>query len=834
MKKGLKIGLCLLLAAVVLALAACSQEVDNTKTDQTASDATLKSITVNGNALASLGTPAASANAVVAAPIYLSTAELADPQIVATPTAANAKVSYGLSADTSTEPENFVSAVPTPLTDGQVLWVKVVSSNNSKTLYYKFVLTTGAVLSELRLTRGSGVAVRTANLGTPAASWDAVTATGELLLGTNELLGKNPKGDNLTLILSRVPTVGTTVAYAIAKGDDAPGTYTASVPWATVADGDWLYVRSTQSGGGSDAPMLYYKIKLSEKDDSLTLASLRINNQDLLSEIEQSTLGWPSFAAATPTVVSLDPKPTDTSAVALTATTTSPTTIGFAIVEAAGEPETFSAVPSAANIPNGTVIAFKLTNALGEDGYYLVHVAYGKLVSFNLNGAPGTAPTPVAVDDENPLVLPAPTWEFHRFDGWFPNANGTGTEITENSAITESITAYAKWTYVGGTPTVEGDTLVHNSPMMENGLNFAGSMSTTDGTVSFTAGAFQYKFPDEVLDYNSDTDGYPYFIVQYELKSATGSASGIHLRQYGTSAIYQGLANQMPWLSNQSSLRFEVSGSTTDGFSIYHGGSGTIEVKINSITFYKVPKYTVTFDFDGGNIVGGTNPPASRTVFDGYSLGSLPAPVKADHTLIGWKNGEGNSVGASTPITGSWTLTAQWAEGVVDTSVAVTADENDTLFGTSAGSNATKYEYDGKQWWIFAKTPPGSPAKAASFTDTAAYDAIISAATANYTRVSIALSSIDDDYTSFDKVRVTYDLIQVASNNELTLTVRNGNGAGGEPDVNGNQTVTTGTNQTVTFNVSSIGTGRLAFVKRNSGGDAVFLMRITEVRLLKD
>jgi len=472
-------------------------------------------------------------------------------------------------------------------------------------------------------------------------------------------------------------------------------------------------------------------------------------------------------------------------------------------------------------------------------------------ITFNMNGD-GTTETKMISPGEQIGDLPAdPERNGFTFIGWYSAQTG-GTEVTEETIFNEVATVWARWQYVGGTPIENGEgNLVHENPLMEAGTGFNGTISTVDGTVSFTGGAFQYKFPDEVLNYTSTTDGYPYFIVQYELKSATGNVSGVQLRQYGNTTPYAGVPNAQPWLSNQTNFRFDVSGAgTTNGFSMNWGGqSGTaIEVRITNITFYKMPLHTVSFDLDGGNINGVTAPPASRTVFDGYSLGSLPVPVKEDHTLIGWKNGDGNTVASATPITGNWTLKAQWVEGVVDTSVTVTADENDTLFnavgdynaGTTAGA---KYSYDGKKYWIIADarssswgSSPVAPFDAATAgaieTLQKSYGSI-----GGYTRIAIDLSTIAEDWQEFAKVTITYDAVYVGGTNFNVLFRDSATAVGGSPDI-ATEVLTNGANQTRTFDIANspgagkVSSGGIGIVK--SATTSGFLLRITEVKLTKD
>ena len=313
-----------------------------------------------------------------------------------------------------------------------------------------------------------------------------------------------------------------------------------------------------------------------------------------------------------------------------------------------------------------------------EPGSYTVKITFGGYLSktsepvavtgtalititFDQNDGGYTRPTIVIAPGAAIGTLPpAPTRNGFTFVGWY-TALSDGTKLTETTTFTATATVYAHWSFSGGTPYIDAETntLVHENPLMEKGRSFAGSISEEDGAISFTAGAFQYKFPTVTDVTISD---YAYFIVRYQLLSASGNGSGVRLRQYNNETTYVGVSNEWPWFSNEQStgIRFPVSGAgTTGGFSmLYNGGTTTIEVRITSITFYKLPLYTVTFDLSGGE---GTAPSPAE-IYEGSTLGAqFPAvPTREDHTFIGWKNGEGTVVTANTPIMGNWTVTAQW------------------------------------------------------------------------------------------------------------------------------------------------------------------------------
>jgi len=68
-------------------------------------------------------------------------------------------------------------------------------------------------------------------------------------------------------------------------------------------------------------------------------------------------------------------------------------------------------------------------------------------VTFNLNGAAGTAPAAVTVEKGKTVTLPAnPTWDGHIFAGWYTTSQGGQYEAFNTStAIGKNTTLYAQW-----------------------------------------------------------------------------------------------------------------------------------------------------------------------------------------------------------------------------------------------------------------------------------------------------------------------------------------------------------------------------------------------------
>jgi len=429
-----------------------------------------------------------------------------------------------------------------------------------------------------------------------------------------------------------------------------------------------------------------------------------------------------------------------------------------------------------------------------------------------------------------------------------------GSAFTPGTSVNITTNVYVdRLKLLGGKPRVVGDTLVHENPLMEGRTTgpaplFAGTIDEEDGTITLEAGAFQYKFPTLTDTGDSiDISDYAYFVVHYELKSESGNKSGVQLKQYGNDTDYGGKTgnDKYPWLSSQSSLQFWVSGAgTTDGFSMRFSGTlgEPIVVKITSVIFYIEEQHTVTFNLNGGE--GDT--PAQIQVYDGAAIGSAnfpEDPVRTSYTFLGWKNQDGAAVTATTPIRGEWVLTAQWILTSETTPVEVNAPENGTLFaagndyagGTTPGAT---YTYDGKSYWIVADartaqngykpwseltaaSPPFNGDVTAVQTLQQSYGTI-----GGYTRIGYSFSSADQEWAEYTKVTIMYDLVQICGNTDIL--VRDSTDGSSATTVQSGS-ITAGTNQTLTLNITSFTSGGMSIVKNGNGG--AFLLRITQVKL---
>jgi len=432
------------------------------------------------------------------------------------------------------------------------------------------------------------------------------------------------------------------------------------------------------------------------------------------------------------------------------------------------------------------------------------------------------------------------------------------------------------------TSTAGGAIVVDSDPSV-TGYNVA--INNETGVATFDRkGVLHYKFPTSVtsgtaavaIDLEADWD---YVTVEYTIsgivKGQTGAANAdaeavqTQIMQYDSSTGYTfalthtgsgNYINNMETTTYPATLSMQTWGAGGKGgftirFNDYNLGTlkadGSVDragtaadgfsIKINKVSFTKGTRHEVEFFTPQ---TPNLNNIAAIEVLDGNGIKDrLPAPKNPGWTFVGWfdtwdydtQNGKGTQYDADKAVTGDLKLFANWVRDI-PVAVSSTAAAGATLFEGKYDSNAVKYTYDSKDYWVLAKTPVGNPAAVAPFDDdeAAEYTAILSATT-GYTRVAFDIKTLSPYWSAYKTVTVTYDLI-VVGGDELTLTARNGTGGGGDGTVGvagttNNTTVEAGTDKTVTYNVSQIGSGNLAFVKANTGTDTLLLMRITKVEL---
>lgn len=423
MRKNLRTSSVLFLAVMmVLTLVGCPQP------EALSSEANLQSITIAGKAPQSLGTPNVDWLEVVHGEIYLSDEELNEAQVsVSVSSGADAWFARG----TLGAPPFFDKTTTYQLEHDDVVWVEIFSENLDAYNIYGFrVHKRTPMVSEVNFLREATINTMfgnsiysfnraAASKGNPKAAIAEITDAdcGELWIGASEFAGTPLAGANSTVLsVSALPELlDTDLRMTIASNNAGVNFASPNLDMGTVNPGDFLYIESKSGQGERD--VLYYKIKLVEKNDNMDI-NVTINEQ----AVTPGTIGWHSFAGSEYYSFALGDAgyhlgaklAPNNGSVALIADTSAPVTINAAAATGSGITKIeyahidagsryaaesrleYSASGNLGNIPNGEWIAVKVTNELGDTAWYRFLIAKGSsdttLTGIKINGADVTVP----------------------------------------------------------------------------------------------------------------------------------------------------------------------------------------------------------------------------------------------------------------------------------------------------------------------------------------------------------------------------------------------------------------------------------------------------------
>ena len=287
-------------------------------------------------------------------------------------------------------------------------------------------------------------------------------------------------------------------------------------------------------------------------------------------------------------------------------------------------------------------------------------------------------------------ALPTPTREGYLFKGWYTGENGTGTNVTTSTIVTqtEAHTLYAKWVESIFTVTINanGATL----PEGENWIVASGN-ETAEKTVRYGEVYGTLLIPTKI--------GYT-FDGWY-----TEENGGTKIEEITTVVLEGNHTLYAHWTARQYTVEFEPNGGTVNTTSkevafnsVYNAlpipmrtgyrfdGWYTEEVagiqveETTTVTstedhtlyaHWTVEEYTVTTNANGGTIPTTENwinasgdETATKTVTYDSTYGNLPTPTRIGYTFDGWYTEEtsGTEVNSDTTvvITNNCTLYAHW------------------------------------------------------------------------------------------------------------------------------------------------------------------------------
>lgn len=258
-------------------------------------------------------------------------------------------------------------------------------------------------------------------------------------------------------------------------------------------------------------------------------------------------------------------------------------------------------------------------------------------VSFNLNGANGTAPATQNITETNTLVYPAiPTRNGYIFGGWYSNSECSGDPYDFSALVATDIVLYAKWVSIGNdnvininsTETVQlsgtAEKIYKFVPLVSGNVSIT-STGSIDTLGSLYKGSTRLKMDDDsgvdsnfLIVYNV-TAGEVYEIHVRGFSSSTNGS--INLSLTGVATIAQGGYSKA---GNKSEATFgesfklpipEAEGNYKflgwqDSYGVmYTDGQGNSIINWNkaenSVLYSKWEKmeYTVTFITNGGSAI---------------------------------------------------------------------------------------------------------------------------------------------------------------------------------------------------------------------------------------
>jgi uncharacterized repeat protein (TIGR02543 family) len=328
--------------------------------------------------------------------------------------------------------------------------------------------------------------------------------------------------------------------------------------------------------------------------------------------------------------------------------------------------------------PNGGGAAYTASSIVtANDTVYAKWNTNAFTVTFDDQSA-NVHPSPTSKTITSPATtidaLPTPPGKTgYIFGGWFTLPNGAGAEFTASSAVTGSITVYAKWnsysyiiTFDGQNATTPASPTVKTvsspntaidalpTPPARTGYIFGGWFTQTNGGgVAFTASTAVTGSITVYAKWNTNA-----YTVTFDDQGATSSVNP-------TSKTVTSPATTIDALPTPPAKTGYIFG----GWFTEQNGAGTeftaISIVTASITVYaKWNTYAYIVTFDGQTA---TTPPSPSSIYvlsPATTVGSLPtAPTKTGYNFGGWftqTNGNGTAFTASSVVTGNITVYAKW------------------------------------------------------------------------------------------------------------------------------------------------------------------------------
>ena len=325
-------------------------------------------------------------------------------------------------------------------------------------------------------------------------------------------------------------------------------------------------------------------------------------------------------------------------------------------------------------------------------------------VTFDLNGADGTAPAQRRVADGAAVgTLPTVAREGYEFLGWHRGKVALSEEVTASTVVTNNLIAYAVWKVAEYTVTFDanGGSLWAASPTTRSVTH--GSAIGTLPTVTRTGYTFLgwYTSPNvwegwQVYASTIVTANATYY-ARWERIAFTmtfdangGSGGGDYTYYYGDSIG----SVPTPWRDGYTFLGW---------YTAKTGGTKVTEsttVNANAIYYaqWRINSYTVTFNANGGSV--GT-PSVTRNY--GAAIGTLPTPTRTGHTFLGWftASSGGTQVSASTAVTANAIYYAHWQVNTYTVTFNANGGESSCSYSRTYGSQVGTLPTASRSGYVF-------------------------------------------------------------------------------------------------------------------------------------
>lgn len=307
-----------------------------------------------------------------------------------------------------------------------------------------------------------------------------------------------------------------------------------------------------------------------------------------------------------------------------------------------------------------TITPLDATSTATPIKYYISVPATYYTVTFNPDN--GTEKTTKKVKKDDTVEKPEtdPTKPGYRFMGWYPEDGTSAYDFT--TKVTADITLTAKWAETAFTVTfdTDGGSEVEPQTVAENEKAEKPADPTKSG----------YKFAGWYLDdesYDFETAVTTNLIltakwikiISYVVEFDTDGGSEVEAQ-----TVEEGNTAEKP--EDPTKEGYVFAGWYIDGESYDFEAEVTGDLKlIARWEVARTQRYVVTFDSNGGSVVG------TQVVEAGKLVQQPPEPTKAGNIFLGWYN-ENIPYDFTTPVTTHLSLVAWWAE---DTTLAPTIPE---------------------------------------------------------------------------------------------------------------------------------------------------------------